>query len=284
MTNIQLGHELSDYLLPPHGGEDNIPETLDLINPYLKNLDFVPNSSIEILSTGVDEILSTPVDRILDQPGNGYYGYYSDSSRWGTSETILAIKEVGRIWSERGTRPRMGVGDISLKGGGPIDGHASHQKGVDIDIIPVRNDAKELDITIFDAAYSRELTQELIDLFYANSLVAVEFIFFNDSAVEGVQSWPNHDNHFHVRLFVPGQGPSTPISLKKGNFNPAVRELQRRLNFWLNTSAVSLPKLVEDADFGTNTEKAVMAFQKEQGLSIDGVVGKGTWSVLPIKK
>jgi hypothetical protein len=31
MTNIQLGQELPDYLLPPYGGEDNIPETLDLI-------------------------------------------------------------------------------------------------------------------------------------------------------------------------------------------------------------------------------------------------------------
>jgi peptidoglycan hydrolase-like protein with peptidoglycan-binding domain len=36
----------------------------------------------------------------------------------------------------------------------------------------------------------------------------------------------------------------------------------------------------EDGIFGANTLKAVKAFQKAQGLSIDGVVGENTWGKL----
>lgn len=284
MTDIKTERELPDYLLSPYGGEDTVPESLDLVNPYLNQInDFDPASSVDILATSSVGILSTSVDTLLDEPGNGYYGYHSDSSRWGTSETIRAIKEVGNIWSKRGSRPRIGIGDISLSGGGPISGHASHQKGVDIDIIPIRNDGREDGVTWRDSTYSRKLTQELVDLFYANSMVAVDLIFFNDGGIEGVSPWPNHDNHLHVRLFVPGRGPSAPISLIERNKNPAVRELQRRLNFWIEaTSSSSLQKLNLDADFGNLTKTAVREFQRVKGLVVDGKVGRNTWSALPV--
>ena len=32
-----------------------------------------------------------------------------------------------------------------------------------------------------------------------------------------------------------------------------------------------------DGDFGSGTEKAVKNFQKEHGLTADGIVGKDTW-------
>ena len=35
-----------------------------------------------------------------------------------------------------------------------------------------------------------------------------------------------------------------------------------------------------DSDFGTNTEKAVKAFQKAKGLEVDGIVGPATWAAL----
>ncbi len=279
MTDITTDRKLPAYLLPPYGGEDTTPENLDIVNPYLREINgFDPEAPAKL------SILSVSVDKLLNEPGNGYFGYHSNSSRWGTAETIQAIKEVGNIWSKRGSRPRIGIGDISLNGGGPISGHASHQKGVDIDILPVRNDGTEGDVTWQSGAYSRSLTQELIDLFYANSTVAVNLIFFNDANTEGVQPWPNHDNHLHVRLFVPGDGPNTPILLIEGNKQPAVRELQRRLNFWIDkTPSSGLAKLVLDADFGTNTKNAVKAFQTAKGgLVVDGKVGENTWKALPI--
>jgi Putative peptidoglycan binding domain/Penicillin-insensitive murein endopeptidase len=276
MTDIITDRKLPDYLLPPYGGEDTVPENLNIVNPYLREIN---DFDLERSKVG---ILSANVDTLLNEPGNGYYGYYSDNSRWGTSETIRAIKEVGNIWSKRGSRPRIGIGDISLRGGGPISGHASHQKGVDIDIIPVRNDGREDGVTWQDSNYSRKLTQELIDLFYANSTVAVELIFFNDGATEGTSPWPNHDNHLHVRLFVPGSGPNTPILLLEGNKNPAVRELQRRLNFWIETIPGGLSKLDLDADFGNLTKTAVLEFQRIKGLATDGKVGQNTWQALPM--
>jgi peptidoglycan hydrolase-like protein with peptidoglycan-binding domain len=35
-----------------------------------------------------------------------------------------------------------------------------------------------------------------------------------------------------------------------------------------------------DGQFGTATEKAVRAFQKDHGLTVDGVIGKNTWAAL----
>lgn len=38
--------------------------------------------------------------------------------------------------------------------------------------------------------------------------------------------------------------------------------------------------VADDADFGPNTESAVIAFQTENGLTPDGIVGPGTWGAL----
>ena len=35
-----------------------------------------------------------------------------------------------------------------------------------------------------------------------------------------------------------------------------------------------------DGIFGTGTEKAVISFQKNNGLVVDGIVGKNTWKEL----
>jgi hypothetical protein len=58
----------------------------------------------------------------------------------------------------------------------------------------------EAGVTIHDSAYSRTGTQALVNLFYAHTPVTM--IFFNDPNVtgRGLQPWPNHDNHFHVRV------------------------------------------------------------------------------------
>ena len=61
--------------------------------------------------------------------------------------------------------------------------------------------------------------------------------------------------------------------LKKGSKGEAVKKLQQTLNG-------KGYKLTEDGDFGSKTEAAVKAFQKANGLEVDGEVGPMTWGVL----
>lgn len=62
--------------------------------------------------------------------------------------------------------------------------------------------------------------------------------------------------------------------LRQGDRGGEVKEVQRRLKLWgYYDGAV-------DGVFGAGTKKAVVAFQKKNGLNADGVVGKATYQAL----
>ncbi len=62
--------------------------------------------------------------------------------------------------------------------------------------------------------------------------------------------------------------------LREGSRGGEVKEVQRRLKNWgYYTGAV-------DGIFGAGTRRAVVAFQKKNGLTADGVVGKATYKAL----
>jgi N-acetylmuramoyl-L-alanine amidase len=62
--------------------------------------------------------------------------------------------------------------------------------------------------------------------------------------------------------------------LKQGSNGSEVKEVQRRLKNWgYYTGAI-------DGVFGAGTKKAVIAFQKKNGLKADGVVGASTYKAL----
>ena len=144
------------------------------------------------------------VNAQLPASGPGFYSYAPASRRYGIPETIRALQQVSSAWAAaRPSGPRIGFGDISLQGGGPISGHASHQKAVDVDVRLMRNDGREEPTVYQSGNYSRQLTQQLIDLIRANGVLRVQYIFFNDPQARGVQPWPNHDNHLHVRFYAP---------------------------------------------------------------------------------
>ncbi len=68
--------------------------------------------------------------------------------------------------------------------------------------------------------------------------------------------------------------PAPKASLKLGSTGAEVRTLQRRLQeLGYYTGTI-------DGDFGSSTEKAVKAFQRMNGLTVDGKVGEQTWKVL----
>lgn len=143
------------------------------------------------------EVLPRSVAGYVQLPaaGPGFGTYSPAGNRWGTSTTIYGLLRIGQRWAGRG--PRMMIGDISLARGGKMPGHASHRKGVDVDVRPVRNDGGEGPVTYQSAEYSAPLTYELIKLFRAELDLSV--VFFNDRHAPQVKKCKGHDNHFHAR-------------------------------------------------------------------------------------
>ncbi|NJM72290.1 MAG: peptidoglycan-binding protein [Scytonema sp. RU_4_4] len=68
--------------------------------------------------------------------------------------------------------------------------------------------------------------------------------------------------------------PTLRRNLRRGRIGDDVRAMQKVMN----ARGYNAGKV--DGDFGSQTEVAVRAFQKEAGLSVDGEVGKLTWTAL----
>ena len=65
-------------------------------------------------------------------------------------------------------------------------------------------------------------------------------------------------------------------TLRRGASNNQVKYLQCYLNLYGNALAV-------DGVFGAGTENAVLAFQKDNDLTVDGIVGRNTWQKLTMQ-
>lgn len=104
----------------------------------------------------------------------------------------------------------------------------------------------------------------------------------NNTHASGYDGWVARlqtelNNQFHKGLKVDGlEGPNTLnacVTVKRGARGNITRLIQERLNsvgFHISTDGV----------FGSGTENAVKVFQRNRGLSQDGVVGRNTWSWL----
>jgi protein MpaA len=115
------------------------------------------------------------------------------------------------------TAPRVGVGDLSRRGGGDFGasfggiGHASHQSGLDVDVYYPRRDRRERPPRV-PRQIDRPLAQELVDRFVAAGAAKV-FVGPN-TGLRGppaiVEVLPaHHDNHLHVRLAGDGVRPKS---------------------------------------------------------------------------
>jgi N-acetylmuramoyl-L-alanine amidase len=84
----------------------------------------------------------------------------------------------------------------------------------------------------------------------------------------------------------PAKPKAKPVLSQGSKNSKSVKELQKLLNLRYSKASMwnklryGWKKVVEDGDFGPNTKKAVIAFQKQAGLVADGVVGPKTWAEL----
>lgn len=68
------------------------------------------------------------------EPGKGYF-IKRPHLAYGTGTCVKAIKSALSSYRQRAKGgPQIHVGDISARGGGPLKGHKSHQKGIDVDV------------------------------------------------------------------------------------------------------------------------------------------------------
>jgi Penicillin-insensitive murein endopeptidase len=125
---------------------------------------------------------------------------------YGNEHTIRTILSVTRAY--RATHPhapRVVIGDISREGGGPMDDHASHQNGLDVDVYFPRRDRNLLAPTS-PSQINHRLAQDLLDRFVAAGAHAI-FVGYS-TGLRGpagvVIPWPGHEYHMHVRFPPPG--------------------------------------------------------------------------------
>ena len=152
---------------------------------------------------------------------------------YGTKRTIVLIGQVVDAYQRRAPGgPKLRIGDISKQGGGPLDGHLSHQEGRDLDIGLVL-EGKLADRLHFSGAshdnVDLERTWALIEEFVATGEVRCIFL---DYEIQGwiyewakqngvpkrkldeyfqyprgagrnhgiIRHWRGHRNHLHVRF------------------------------------------------------------------------------------
>ena len=123
--------------------------------------------------------------------------------RWGGDRLVrLLLRIVAEYAAAHPEAPRVGIGDLSRRRGGPFGPvHATHQNGLDADVYYPRRDGAErppLRVSQID----RRLAQDLVDRFVA---AGVDLVYVGpNTGFRGprgvVQVLWNHDNHLHVRI------------------------------------------------------------------------------------
>ena len=128
--------------------------------------------------------------------------------RWGTNRLVRTLLDV--LDAYRATNPgapRVGIADLSRVNGGRFGanfgglGHASHQNGLDADVLYPRTDRLERRAWSPDLV-DRALSQRLLDAFVAAG--ATDVFVGPELGLHGprgvVMELVHHDDHMHVRI------------------------------------------------------------------------------------
>ena len=90
-------------------------------------------------------------------------------------------------------------------------------------------------------------------------------------------AFPLPDNYY----FGPEDGPAESVSGKHANKYGTVEELRKMLWRWqqrMEDRGWKFPKYGSDGMYGDETREVVIAFQREKGLKVDGLIGPETYA------
>lgn len=180
-------------------------KTVQAIKDYQRNFLANPDGRVDPggltwrhLMEGKLKVKRQALVQLAQPSGLGYYTYSPADRQWGTKACIQALRDIAGQFRINNRDLIIGIGDISFAQGGHMSPHQSHQRGVHVDIRPLRKDKRNLPVTIADPNYSREFTKLLVENLKAHRNVRT--ILFNDTAIRGVSSYVGHDNHLHVSM------------------------------------------------------------------------------------
>jgi hypothetical protein len=121
---------------------------------------------------------------------------------FGHERTIQAVLSVATAHrAAHPDAPKVVVGDISFREGGPMEQHRSHQSGLDVDVYYPRLDGA-LRAPTAPGQVDRHLAQDLLDRFVAAGaqIVFVGYATGLRGPGEVVVPYPSHEDHMHVRF------------------------------------------------------------------------------------
>lgn len=156
-------------------------------------------NGLQLPATGPDWVTWDPIlHRVPNRPDR----------RWATDRLLAYLLFVLRDYrlANPGAPPVL-IGDLSLPYGGPFGsdfgglGHASHQNGLDVDVLYPRRDRRLLPPGKV-ADVDRALAQDLVSRFVG---AGAQFVFVGTKVGLGgppavVQAIPHHNDHVHVRI------------------------------------------------------------------------------------
>lgn len=173
----------------------------------------------------------------LEAEGEGYMQLYRDVERiWGTDEMIKMIVDTAADMNKRYPgRDRLQVEEISAKNGGEVDGHGSHENGLDVDLGYFKADGVEHDPVKTKQTYAPPMVEngkptqnfdlernwELMKSLHKHGRVQRIFVdqnlkkalcsyakstndySSNIGVLRSIRHVENHEDHMHVRLRCP---------------------------------------------------------------------------------
>ncbi len=156
-------------------------------------------------------------------PAGSTYTVSNSSRKYGTPDTIRALKWIADEWHKLYPDVRFGVNDISQRGGGKLfksDGrtpaHSSHRAGLDADVtLTLRSTSERIGQNrrgspveiVKDYAAYQHIARDFVALVLQNPALKIKTIFFFDRslspAISRSKDSNDHYKHFHLRFCMP---------------------------------------------------------------------------------